>query len=615
MKQPVYSPGTIVAGRYRIDKAIARGGCSIVYRGTHIEMERTVALKIMSADGGALDRAWTQRFKREARLASQLRHPNTIIIYDYGHDQGLWFIAMEWVEGDSLRNVVRDGGPVEPLRAARFTVQMLKSLVEAHRQHILHRDLKPSNVMITRDLDGEEMVKVLDFGLAKADPSEWRDSHHLKLTREGDFVGTPRYASPEQLRGRELSRASDIYGVGMVMWEMLMGQPAVPGVEYAVCVEHHLSERPWQMPPGRVPPGLAMIVEKSLAKDDSARFPSCEAMLEPLMRWIHDDGNPIPRVEILEDDHDLFFGDDDEFFGLEDSPLSGPPLELSGPSDPLDELSASESDEAGLEEGAPPGAPPRGRDEELRHGGTRRASARGPMATGAFSELQSDDLELDARARRRTSPSGQPGVSSSSRSSGGGGEDAPNDAAKIIGVVAALTVAVTVVGLLTTMSFGEDPEQPRGGGEAGDALVEEIQSAKEAEQGEALTGDLAPPPPAEPSAEEQVAEVMATRQPKDLMVLLRHDKWFFVQKPETVDLGDVQQTTLRVRRRRATVDVTFYQAQELALARELERKTDPGSSVVRLGHTVVRMAPVGSQGSRGVSELYERMLEIKRASR
>lgn len=294
MKQPVYQPGTIIAGRYRVDKAIARGGCSIVYRGTHLEMERPVALKLMSSMDGQIDRAWVERFKREARLASQLHHPNTITIYDYGASQGVLFITMEWVEGDSLRNVIKAHGAMAPKRVAKLAIHLLSSLAEAHRFHILHRDLKPSNIMLTRDLEGQEMIKVLDFGLAKANPPGYTNPEQLKLTKDGDFVGTPRYAAPEQLRGKELTRASDIYGVGMVMWEMLTGKPAVPDVDFGTCVLHHLGPNPWKLPPEiRCPEPLARIVERALLKDAMARYQNCEEMLAELEQLLGADaGGP-----------------------------------------------------------------------------------------------------------------------------------------------------------------------------------------------------------------------------------------------------------------------------------------------------------------------------------
>ena len=289
MKQPVCAPGTVIGEKYRIDKAVARGGCSIVYQGTHLGMKRPVALKLMYTEVEGISEAWTHRFEREAQLVSQLSHPHTITLFDYGFDRGFWYIAMEWVEGASLRNVIREGGEMEPERCVRLTLMILESLMEAHRKHILHRDMKPSNIMITTNVEGEEVVKVLDFGLAKIDVQHL-EGEALKLTMDGEFVGTPRYAAPEQLRFRELTAATDIYGVGMVMWEMLMGKPAVPQVDYASCVQHHLGPDPWKMPLGFVLPELASIVECALEKEVEKRFGSGAKMKEALERWLLQEG-------------------------------------------------------------------------------------------------------------------------------------------------------------------------------------------------------------------------------------------------------------------------------------------------------------------------------------
>lgn len=292
-KQPIEPNGTIIAGRYRIDKAIARGGCSIVYRGTHIEMQRQVALKLMSATSGQLDPSWVERFKREAQLACQLNHAYTITIFDYGVFQNGLYIAMEWLDGDSLRNVIKRDGAMSAERVARLGMHMLESLFEAHQLNILHRDLKPSNLMLMSPEGQPEYVKVLDFGLAKATTPDYLSKEALALTRDGDFVGTPRYASPEQLRGQTLSFASDIYGVGMVLWEMLSGHPAIQQVDFATCVQVHLGPQPWVLPPSaQCPLGLSKIVERMLIKDQLARYQSCDEVLNELRAWLGSDKDP-----------------------------------------------------------------------------------------------------------------------------------------------------------------------------------------------------------------------------------------------------------------------------------------------------------------------------------
>jgi len=207
--------GSLVAGKYRVEKILARGGFSTVYRGIQEGIDRTVALKILPLDQN-IEATWLERFTREAKLISQLDHPNTITIYDYGQQgDAFLYIVMEYVRGRSLSRQIRKHGPLEPVRVAQIAIQICGSLEQAHGAGILHRDLKPSNIMLTRNHHGHELAKVLDFGVAKVlEP----DAADLKLTQQGTFIGTPRYASPEAIRRQALDQRADVYGVGMVMW-------------------------------------------------------------------------------------------------------------------------------------------------------------------------------------------------------------------------------------------------------------------------------------------------------------------------------------------------------------------------------------------------------------
>ena len=580
MRQPVYAPGTIVAGRYRIDKAIARGGCSIVYRGTHIEMGRSVALKIMSTGNGELDRAWTQRFQREARLASQLRHPNTIIIYDYGHDQGLWFIAMEWVEGASLRNVIKDTGPIDAKRTARLTVQMLKSLTEAHRQHILHRDLKPSNIMLTTDMDGLEVVKVLDFGLAKVDPAEWQgQTAQLKLTREGDFVGTPRYASPEQLRGHELTRAADIYGVGQVMWEMLTGAPAVPEIDYATCVEYHLGPRPWTLPPGLYPPGLATIVERALLKDPTRRFQSCEEMARYIEQWLADDDQK--KVRLFEEEDSNMFDGILDFAETDTDPDLIAPLQ-------------GNRQGLGAQDSSPRQVRPRAQRDKPAHRGLAEDS-------GGFADVDANGLELDRTrsAHRDDGPSrerpARMDAPARPKPAGGGPRPAGGKQSSTMLAVGVGILLLVVLGVGAVVLLEGKSSKGEGGNDT-DTDSELI--------AETTASETSSPKP------EELAAKMETRRPNDLLTVLRRDGWSYGE-PETTNLAGIQQTTLRMRNKRAVVDVTFYELDDLKLAQDFEYKTKYPTEAVRFGLTVVRMTPVGDSGVTGVGKLRRRFLQIK----
>jgi len=555
MKQPVYAPGTIVASRYRIDKAIARGGCSIVYRGTHIDMQRSVALKIMASSNGPVDKAWAQRFQREAQLASQLRHPNTIIIYDYGRDQGLWFIAMEWVDGASLRNVIKDTGALDPDRVVRLSIQCLKSLAEAHKHHILHRDLKPSNIMVTRDAEGAEMIKMLDFGLAKADPLEWQQNNPeaMKLTRDGDFVGTPRYASPEQLRGHQVTRASDIYGMGMVMWEMLMGAPAVPGVDFGVCVEHHLGQNPWRLPPGRFSPGLASVVEKALEKDPNRRFQSCEKMLEALARLVEDAAKPKGPVSLFGEE------DDDGFFSTDFTP-----------------------------------APVRPTQQTTR---ARKTESPPVQSPSGFAQLSANQLEIDRGAQRRPHRSAHP-TSHGARVEEAEPEQA--DATRLLVGLGGAIVLICIIGGVFISLTGDDSGDP-----------DELPVNERSKLLEEIGRGASNAPSAKIDPREEMQETLKTKTTIQILDSMQQSGWSYDKTPQTSELDEVKQTTLRLRRDAETVDITLYECDRLKLARELEFQVTPPVEAVRIGLTVVWLRPIGEFGAQGVHGLRKVLISLK----
>src|SRR5690554_5535277 len=220
--------GKVIGEKYRLDELIGRGGFSNVYGGLHTGMDRRVAVKIFDPSqpanrdpARAIRRA--ERFEREARLVSQLNHPNTVTIFDYGvADEGMLYLVMEYIEGPTLKQAIVDGAPFDERRAVTTFLQILGSLEEAHHRNMLHRDLKPANIMLTRNFKGEEIVKVLDFGIARivGESAPETGPNGRKL-----FLGTPRYASLEQLRGLELSYATDVFAVGALLFETLVGQP------------------------------------------------------------------------------------------------------------------------------------------------------------------------------------------------------------------------------------------------------------------------------------------------------------------------------------------------------------------------------------------------------
>jgi serine/threonine protein kinase len=277
---------TVIGGTYRIEEGVARGGFSTIYRASHVEMDRAVALKVLTIDenvgAGALE-----RFSQEARLACQINHPNVVTIYDFGQDErGLLYIAMEWMEGRPLRRLVQEEGAIEPRRVARLGRGLARGLAAVHHQGIFHRDLKASNVMITRPTASGELAKLLDFGVAKA--ADIPEEEKVRITQKGRFVGTPRYAAPEQIQGEELTEQTDLYGLGLLLWEAVVGEPAVPEVNFQECCSYHLSEEAWQLPDEvSCPKPLAEIIHRALRKEPAERFDSAEEMAGQLDDVLH----------------------------------------------------------------------------------------------------------------------------------------------------------------------------------------------------------------------------------------------------------------------------------------------------------------------------------------
>lgn len=218
--------GQTVAGRYRIEAVIGRGGMGVVYRAVQLPMERPVALKMLRPEmlGSPKARA---RFEREARVASALSHPSAVAVHDFGDHEGAAYLVMELVEGPRLRDVLSEhprGLPVT--RAIDLSFQLADALAEAHRVGLVHRDLKPENVVVTSG----DRARVLDFGLA----FRMRPGPAGRMTREGVVVGTPEYVSPEQARGEDVGPPTDVYALGCLLHELLSGRPPFSGTEMEV---------------------------------------------------------------------------------------------------------------------------------------------------------------------------------------------------------------------------------------------------------------------------------------------------------------------------------------------------------------------------------------------
>jgi eukaryotic-like serine/threonine-protein kinase len=261
--------GTIVDERYKLDRKIGSGGMADVWLADDRELSRKVAIKILHANF-AQDKEFVERFRREAQSAAGLQHPNVVSIFDRGEFRDTYFIAMEYVDGPQLKQLVKGGMGTQD--AIDFTRQILNAARFAHRKGIVHRDLKPQNVLI--DEDGR--ARVADFGIARGSSSD--------ITATGSVMGTAQYLSPEQAQGKDVTPRSDIYSIGVILYEALTGRVPFEGDSAVAVALKQVSEtprRPSTINPN-VPPALDAVVMRALAKDPEARFNDADAFMKAL---------------------------------------------------------------------------------------------------------------------------------------------------------------------------------------------------------------------------------------------------------------------------------------------------------------------------------------------
>jgi beta-lactam-binding protein with PASTA domain/predicted Ser/Thr protein kinase len=265
--------GTVFDGRYRIVRKLGAGGMADVYLAEDQELGRRVAIKILN-DRHAADDSFIERFRREAKNAAGLSHPNIVSVYDRGEAEGTYYIAMEYLEGRSLKELIVSRGSAPVKLAIDYARQILAAVGFAHRHGIVHRDIKPHNVMV----GPEGRLKVTDFGIARSGASQ--------MTEVGSIIGTAQYLSPEQARGSRVDQTSDVYSVGVVLYEILTGQVPFTGDTPLEIAMKHLSEVP--RPPSElrpdVPHDLDLVVLRALAKDPSERYQTAEEMDADLER-------------------------------------------------------------------------------------------------------------------------------------------------------------------------------------------------------------------------------------------------------------------------------------------------------------------------------------------
>ncbi len=282
-KDPDSLVGTTLSGKYRIDARLNEGGMGTVYRGTHVLMDKTVAIKVLRPSLAA-DEKIVARFSREARAASRISHPNALTVTDFGEDEsGHVFLVMEFLSGKTLKQLLRDEGPLPLARVVDITRQMGDALNAAHEQGVVHRDLKSDNIMLVDTMAGDH-AKVLDFGIAKINEPDGSPVD-TGLTAPNLVIGTPQYMSPEQCsQDVEIDARSDIYSLGVILFEMLVGHVPFSGDSPTMVMMKHLQEPVPSVLEERsdVPASVARVVARAMAKVRDDRYQTVAELIEDL---------------------------------------------------------------------------------------------------------------------------------------------------------------------------------------------------------------------------------------------------------------------------------------------------------------------------------------------
>jgi serine/threonine-protein kinase len=272
-------PGEVIADRYELEELVGTGGMSSVYRARDQLLERLVALKVLHPHYSD-DAEYVERFRREARSVAQLSHPHIVTVIDRGEDDGQQYIVFEYVDGENLKQFLERTGPLPTRRAVELALEIADALAFAHEHGLVHRDVKPQNVLLTPDGD----AKVTDFGIARS-----LDVEH-GVTQTGTVLGTSNYLSPEQASGQATTVATDVYSLGVVLYELLTGEVPFPGENFVAVAMKHLNEQPPDVLEKRpdVPLRLAAAVDRALEKDPARRFGSMDQFAWELRQCLAD---------------------------------------------------------------------------------------------------------------------------------------------------------------------------------------------------------------------------------------------------------------------------------------------------------------------------------------
>ncbi len=290
--------GSIVADRYRITKKLGEGGMGAVYLGEHVKMRRLSAIKVISKSM-ANDPEAIARFNREAANASRINHHNVCSIYDFGEtEDGIIYLAMEFIEGEALTALIEREGVLAPKRAGDILQQTANALEAAHELSIVHRDLKPDNIMIAKSREGADLVKVVDFGIAKAMGGDEEGQH---VTKTGLVVGTPEYMSPEQLSGDQVDGRSDIYSLALVFFRTLTGTLPFEADTAQEIMIKRLTDEPMKLaealPSASFPPALQQVLDRALERMPSSRYSSAAEFGRDAVQAVSGMADAAPRVD------------------------------------------------------------------------------------------------------------------------------------------------------------------------------------------------------------------------------------------------------------------------------------------------------------------------------